>query len=161
MEDRHTTGGAPGHRDSSSRSGRVYLGQRRAGGSVWDQVDDIRTRGSPVGWPRELFSGRSGSALSWHHSQATLSGWRSCHHQRPDASFGSPREGGTDHSKQAEHGRSPLLGDGLPDDSLHGKPVACGGGGASMQADVIRAHGDPPGSRQEGSRPQVRCPRVR
>lgn len=65
-----------------------------------------------------------------------------------------------DHGGQAEHGRSPLLRDGLPGDSLHGNPVACGGGAASMQADVIRAHGDPPSSRQEGNRPQVRCPRV-
>ena len=66
-----------------------------------------------------------------------------------------------DHGRQAEHCRSPLLGDGLPGDSLHSNPAAYGRGGASTQADMIRAHGDPPSPCQEWSRPQVRCPGVR
>lgn len=136
-------GGSPGRRESRCRPGRVYPGQRRAGGSVWDPVGDIRTRDSPEDWLRELFSGQSGSVLPWCRSQAPLSGWRPCHHQGSDASFGSTQEGGTDHGRQAEHCRSPLLGDGLPGDSLHGNPEACCGGGVSIQADVIRAHEDP------------------
>lgn len=43
--------------------------------------------------------------------------------------LGAPQEGRMDHGRQAEHCRSPLLGDGLPGDGLHASnPAACGKG---------------------------------
>lgn len=140
----HTEGGSLGRRDSRRRSGRVYLGQRRAGGSVWDPVGGIRTRDP-------LRGGRMSCSLDGPAQPCPGAA-----HRRPCPGgdhvimggqmhpLGAPRRAGrTTAGRQAEHRRLLLLGDGLPGDSLHGNPAACGGGGVSIQADVIRAHGDP------------------